>query len=489
MQSPLVRASVYAEWRTLDEVAAELSALPATRALETWTPYIEHQLGLGSAGGQALPHRFDTLLALDEAAQRSARECIAAYLAGSGAERRAIWQTARNHWSVVLDAYGDALTFLEENQGGMEGRALMALLAVSLIRAGAQLMKWDSFRHGPLASVLWLRVNQAYRLASRAGSARLPVRSRADSVVETCVEREYVRVLALHSVGLDQFDPRRLEIVSRVVHQVLPLFDLAPAPSAASLLWVDVAGAHAPVRLMHMPREGVLPRFFSAMRAARALTNALDSSGSGADSQGDFLRAGEEPVPLRRVLSHLIKVWSNDAPMRRGRRHLIPGQMMVVGGVSSLLDSLHGESGGRAQCFWNIRDVSTRGVGLHAPSGEVDALEVGMLVGLHASDGDRWRVGAVRRMWRGSDEAGEVGVELLGEMAVGMMADDGIEARRVVVLDPIKQSVPVRVILSSPVPRHDGALFLKNRQSVVKLVPLETAEVGADYEVRHYMAS
>ena len=388
---------------------------------------------------------------------------------------------------MVLNAYSEVMAVLEENAGANGRRDAMALLAVRLIRSGALLMKWEAFRHGPMVSTLWSRLNLAYRLALKAGVAQIPVRPRGDRAHDTTAEREYVRVIALHSIGLDQLDPQRLELVSRLVHYGLPRLELASAPSTTALFWVDVASGYPPVRLMHMPRDVAQPRFFSAIKAAMALEGVLDDLTEGRLPEGLSLQAQDEVVPLKSAISHVVRIWSNDAPMRRGRRHPMPGSMMVVGGFAPLLSSVHGLADNVAPRSWNIRDASTHGIGLDVPGHEIDALEIGTLVGLYAQDGDRWRVGAVRRMWRGADEAAQVGVELLGGFAFGVTVDDGLRPVRLLLLDPIKRQVPVRVVVALPGPRQDSPLFLTGHKSVVKLSPIAVCESGPDYEVRHYL--
>lgn len=468
--------------RTLD---TDFSNLQPESALAELTRLIEQQT---TAGGQEISSRVEQILDLDEIAQRPARDCIACYLSETG-DQQITWQAARDHAAVVHDAYGQLLAMLAQAGGLAEQRDSLALLAVRTLRTGAQLIKWEAFRHGPIASTLWPRLNVAYRLALREGIERQPVRSRMDRTTETSVEREYVRVMALQSLGLDRMDAGRLELAWCLIHHVLPLLEISSTPDETSSFWVDLASASAPMRLMHKPREAALPRYFSGKVAAKELEGLRERIASGEFPAGLPLQLHRRTEKLTAALTHIIRVWSNEAPMRRGRRHPVPGRMQVVQGLSGLLDIFHGVVSSSGHHQWTIRDTSVHGVGLAAPGGDAKALEVGMLVGLHSPQDDGWRVGTVRRLWREDSGCTQVGIELLGESPAEVTVDDGVKASQVLLLDRLESEAPVRVIVSSPGPRPGDAVFLTQRGRKVKLAPMEAVEYGVDYEMRRYLCT
>lgn len=439
--------------------------------------------------------RVRTLFAADQAVQRQARACIEYYLSalGSGsAARHSLWRCAHDHWTLMFDAYGACLAVAEASVDPLDD-ALLAELSVRAIRAGAQCVKWDAFRHGPITDSLWGRLNRAYRLAAENRVTRNSVRLRADRATETTVEREFLRVFALHSLGVDQLDAFRLELASRLIQYVLPYLELSVHPDAASLQWVDVASRNPPVRLVRTPENAGLPRFFSGTVATQPLQEMLELVVAG-EVPAPLLGIGEREVSeagagkVASVLSHMVRCWSTEPPVRRHRRHGMLGTLFVVEGLARFADRLAG-NGAHGQSTWQMRDASLKGVGAEARLDASDDLSVGLLVGMHLPDGNKWCVGAVRRLWRTSDEHGQVGVELLGGEPAAAVAEDGSGESRVIVLDPVRRGHPVRVLVPSPGLRCGVPVYLLGGVAPLKLTPLSVLEYGADHEVRMYLCA
>ncbi|MBS1208620.1 MAG: hypothetical protein H6R19_1018 [Proteobacteria bacterium] len=474
------------EKHALDRVVVDLSQRAPEVAISEIAPWIDSLIGNGELD---FSERARLLFALDEASQRAARLCIDLYLkAGSASplERRRLWAIAHGYWAMVLDAYGELLV-AQTVEGEMAERGLIAQLAVRAMRAASNRAKWDAFRHGPIDDAVWDRLNLAYRLASRAGVVQQPVRLRPDRDAVFTVEREYLRAIALHSVGLDQLDAERLELASRLVHYVLPSLELGEAPVATTLYWIDAALALPPARLVQMPQHAALPRFFGGVRAAKVLQEVLERVSAG-DLPAEFvLLQDAQGSLLISVLSHMIRLWSSAAPVRRHRRHPMPGRLLVVDGWERLIGRLSGEDTALPPRDWAIRDASLQGVGADAPSGDLEGVEIGSLLGMHSPDGDRWRIGAVRRLWRSSKGESQIGIELLGDAPVSVLADDGENRIQVVLLDPLKRGAPVRLVLPLSAQRGEQALFLLDQHRAFKLMPLPGRQFGLDHEIRAYL--
>ncbi|MDB5800266.1 MAG: hypothetical protein JWL63_1205 [Rhodocyclales bacterium] len=484
------RPYVLSDERSLKRAIDELSPLEPAQALAEAARWMESLLG---NSGLAPAVRLRTLFALDQAVHRQARACIELYLSalavGSPA-RNSLWKCAHSHWALVFDAYGESLVAVAA-QGVETDTDLLAELSMRAIRAGAQCAKWDAFRHGPITESVWARLNLAYRLASSRGVARRNLRLRAERATETTVEREYLRAFALHSLGVDQLDAYRLELASRLIQYVLPYLELTEAPDAASLHWIDASGTLPPARLVKNPSNAGLPRFFSGIVAAQPLQDMLE-----------MVIAGEVPAPLvsvgeaasggstgkvASVLSHMIRCWSNEPPVRRHRRHAMPGRMLVVEGLLQFARRLAGEPGAAEPRTWQMQDASLHGVGAEAMLEDNNELAVGTLVGMHLPDGNCWRVGAVRRLWRSSSKIGRIGVELLGGTPAAASVDDGSAKVSVIALDPLRRGQPVRVLVPVPGPRSGVPIYLLGGTVPIKLSPLTTLEYGADHEIRMYL--
>jgi hypothetical protein len=483
--------------RALKRAIDELSRLEPAQALSEAAQWIESLLGNSDISDTV---RLRALFALDQAVHRQARACIELYLSavsvGSPA-RNSLWKCAHGHWALVFDAYGESLVTMAaagQNTPGDKDAALLAELSTRAIRAGSQCAKWDAFRHGPITEAVWARLNLAYRLAAGQGVTRRNMRLRVDRATETTVEREYLRAFALHSLGVDQLDAYRLELASRLIQYVLPYLELTEAPDAASLHWIDVSGSQPPARLVRTPSNAGMPRFFSGVVAAQPLQDMLE-----------LVVAGEVPAPLvaagesvggdtngkvASVLSHMIRCWSNEPPVRRHRRHALPGRMLVVEGLLQFARRLAGDPTAAEPRTWQMQDASLHGVGAEALLDEGNELAVGTLVGMHLPEGSGWRVGAVRRLWRSSSAIGpigRIGVELLGGTPAAASVDDGSAKVDVIVLDPLKRGHPVRVLVPVPGPKAGLAIYLLCGTVPVKLSPLTTLEYGADHEIRMYL--
>ncbi|MDO6387934.1 hypothetical protein [Uliginosibacterium sp. 31-12] len=486
MRAQQVQFHPLSEKHALEQVVRELSRHEPADAIGAAGPWIDSLVGSPDLG----PNECARLLfALDEASQAPARNCVELYLAArhkSASERKRLWALTHGFWSMVLEAYADLL-IMHAAEREPSARSFLAQLAVRAIRAGAQRAKWDAFRHGPIDDVVWARLNLAYRVAARSGVERESVRLRADRDATTSVEREYLRAVALHSLGPDQLDADRLELASRLVHYVSPRLELSSRPGTTTLYWVDLGHTLPPARMMQVPQQIVQGLFFSGASATLALHELLELVSAGNVPAGLLLQhdAGNT-AGLSSVLSHMIRVWSNDAPLRRYRRHPVPGRLLVAMGLQEFSLRLGSEEHGGLLRDWSMRDASTHGVGVEAPEGDVDEVQLGMLLGMHSSDGNRWRVGTVRRLWRTAKGCNQVGIELLGNEPVGAVADDGAQRVKIILLDPLRRGLPVRVILPLSA-RSERPLYVLGQNRTVKLLPLPEREYGLDHEIRSYL--
>lgn len=484
MRNQRVLSHPLSKKRVLEQVVFELARQSPAEAISEAIPWIDSLTGNPDA---SIAERARLLFALDEVCQAPARNCSELYMAachGDAATRRKLWALAQGFWGMLLDAYGDLLISVAAEQDGTD-RSFLAQLAARAIRAGANRAKWDAFRHGPIDEAVWARLNLAYRLAARYRLQRETLRLRADRDTATSVEREYLRAMALHSLSPDQLDVDRIELASRLVHFVLPRLELSTAPSISTLYWVDLGHALPPARMMAAPRSVDHALFFSGVSAGPVLQELLELVSAGNVPAGLVLQHDDSTASLTSVLSHMLRSWSSDAPLRRHRRHPMPGRLLVAAGIDEFVARLGHETHHGALSDWSMRDASTHGVGAEAPSGDIDGVQLGMLLGMHSSDGNCWRVGTVRRLWRAAKGSNQVGIELLGEAPVGAVADDGAQRVKVILLDPLKRGMPVRVVLPLSA-RSERPLYVLGQNKAVKLLPLPEREFGLDHEVRSY---
>lgn len=167
--------------------------------------------------------------------------------------------------------------------------------------------------------------------------------------------------------------------------------------------------------------------------------------------------------------------------MRRHRRHVMGGEVLVAVGFESVLALAGGEEGEPLR--WTVRDASLNGLGVEAPGVAPDAVPVGTLLALRMADAERWRLAVVRRVQRESSRA-RLGLEFIADWPVAAQLDDGERRIGALLLDSPARGQAVRVMLP-PMPRQaKRLLFLLEQHRAHKLLPLPGREFGADHELR-----
>lgn len=469
----------------LAHLAALARQLSPEAAFEELLPWVE-----SLAGDVEMPfsEKAALLFALDEMLQSPAHHCAEQYLEFLGEEDLAFSRRLRTKqihaWGRVVDVYGELLITVAAGAGG-ESPELLAGISVRAMRAGLQLIKWQALQGEPATHEVWARLNLAYRLAERAGVARQAVRPRPDRDVVLTADREYTRVLALYSLEPEQLDAVSLELVSRLVNYGLARLELSSVPSTTSLFWIDAAQAMLPVRLVQLPDQVGMPRFFSGALAVDALQSMLELVSAGNVPPGFVVPHVPSSGCLANVLAHMIRRWSGVAPLRRQRRHAMPGTMRVVLGVDAVFARIyhhdHKVLGEQWECA--VHDVSRQGIGIDMPADRAGKITVGMLVGMCPTDADCWRIGIVRRVRQSSVGIAQVGVELFAEKAHGVIVRDGAAQMQVLLLDPLQPGSTARLIFSGMAASGSLVLFLNSDGHTYRLSLLPGREYGADHEI------
>lgn len=429
------------------------------------------------------------LFALDESLQGPAYRCADLYLESCGGENlegsRRLRTKQCQAWGRIFDVYGELLITLAAGMGRGERSELVAAISVRAIRAASQLIKWQAFRGESANHEIWARLNLAYRLAEHAGVARLSVQPRQDREAVLTVEREYTRALALHSLEPEQLDAVSLELASRVVNYVLARLELSPVPVTTSLYWIDAAQAMLPVRLVQLPDQVGMPRFFAGALAVDSLQSMLELASVGNVPPGFSVQHMTGSGYFANVLAHMVRHWSGIAPLRRQRRHAMPGAMRVVLGVEAVFARIcqQGQEAPGEEWECTVHDVSRRGIGIDMPAETARRTAVGMLVGMCLTDADCWRTGIVRRVRQGSSGTSQVGVELFAEIASSVIVRDGATQMQALLLDPLKPGSTVRLIFSSMAASSSPVLFLGEGGQTYRLSLLPGREYGADHEI------
>ncbi|MEN3112816.1 hypothetical protein ACFONG_00270 [Uliginosibacterium paludis] len=431
--------------------------------------------------------RLRLLSALDDACQAPSRACATSFVTQAvTVSREGLLRHVPDFWQTLLEAYDLLLSRLASPPGAAES-GVIAALAVRALRAGQHCARWAAFAGEPLDGACWQRLNQVYLSARDRQADVLGVRVRADRDTETCVEREYLALLAQHTLALQQLDAASVELALRLCRQALAQLEFGRVRGISSQLWIDPAAGLPPARMLEadMPGKGVL--FFSAAAAVPALQRLLDLAIRGRVPP-ELVPAGGT-VQLAAVLSYMIRQWSADAPVRNQARQALSGPVEVVWGFSAVVQGLHtGASLGAFEpdpgCV--LRDVSSAGVGIELVDGGKGGHEVGALLSLRLSDDDLPRIGVVRRWMRQEGARLLLGCEFLGREAQLLTVVAGGQALHALAIDPLQSGVPVRLILPSDM-ANQSVLRLIDHPGMGVLQALTTAEPGGDHVLRSYL--
>ncbi len=379
-------------------------------------------------------------------------------------------------WSVwicaVRESVGEVFSAYQAFVAG-QGEKLPPAVALGFARIAAQFVRWELVdRHVPDPDV-WALLGQLFVDSSDADS----VQASAD---DGGVVREYLRALAYQSAALDQLQQVGAVGVCRLVDLVLPFFSVRRGDAHGALYVVNPPDSPTPVRLS---RSFAAPGwYFHPVGAAEFL----------AELHGQLIRgvlppvlAGHDPRLLRDAALHLRRHWSARPPVRRFKRHIVDGQLLVVRGYVNVkgLFEARGEVANRA---WLITDLSRGGVGALIYREETQPVpEAGELLAFRPKDGVSWHLGVVRRVRFAKGDA-EVGIETLSVRPELVRVDDGRVPVELFFCDPVQRGEAVRVIAPVGVLREGAPLFVNAEGRVSKLKQLEGSMAGQGFELRAY---
>jgi len=191
------------------------------------------------------------------------------------------------------------------------------------------------------------------------------------------------------------------------VNYILPFLRFSTEPTSFPSYAIDLSAGAPPQRLL-TPAAAVSGPYLDTRAAVQTL-----------QELAGLLQRGMLPAALREqgadrkslipVVDHLLRHWSDQAPVRKYRHHPVSGRVKAVWGMPSVQALLWGRTRENL-LVWEVRNLSKGG--LRVAVGPRDALEVGALVAVRAEDALTWHLGAVRRIERVAGES-VLGVETL----------------------------------------------------------------------------
>lgn len=424
---------------------------------------------------------------LDESTQSHVRRLIDHLVEmprGESDRWLADWRSGRGFLDTLSCAYLEALR--TRAPAGVTKTAIHAELLARLIRAGANLLKWDYLRYGPVEAELWVFIGAAYLEAERAGMSQMLVSLRKDRGTQTSVEREFLRAVAMGCASMDQLSPDGMEIADRLIRYVLPAMRISRQPGPGACFGLDIGSVSLPRRLASNAAPFDCSHYFLPTGVGGVF-----------DELAGVIERGLVPAAIatgnrarERVLAtlfHLRRLWSDSPPMRRHRRHELSAQLGAVRGFKDLSASLAGAAPFQSdRAEWALCNVSRGGVGLTVPAGQCETLRIGELIGLRMVDGRGWHAGVIRRIAQAAEDAAFVGVELIGREPTVVQADDGRVATEVLLCDPLRQGKTVRLAGPAEALPVNTVVYLNLEGRIVKLKPVALLVRGSEFVLRNY---
>jgi hypothetical protein len=392
--------------RNPKEARRILDALPAddVAALEELAHWQE---SVSVAEGFRLPERAGLLLAIDEAAHPRVRKLTREYCGAARPSRyqeNRLWTHLHEYWKQAALGFARTVDAAAPAAKALDPRAL-ALVATRALHAGAQQIKWQHMRYGPVDPAVWGIVNRLFAFCDARKLAEGKLALYPGSGAETSPRQEFLRAVMLSASSPDSLLAAELDYAERTIADLAPHFLLAPAPAPGLIYWTDVVHAMAPLRLAKPPPPSPGVRYFGPGNALMSLQALMQKN----DAQ-------REPETVE-VLKHLAMLWSPEPPERRHARHSVKSRLTVAHGFAGALEALGGadslDFNQKAAESWVVENVSAGGFGALVPQVKSDWLHIGALIALQPDGGTNWIVGAVRRVNRTTPTEARVGIQTL----------------------------------------------------------------------------
>lgn len=405
--------------------------------------------------------RLAVLMLLDEKSRDVQDMLVRQYLRNprmSRAQESQLWHSVHNLYREIADGYQAFAQpgTLKANKNQHAG--LAPLVTLRAIRALGQLLKWRAVRYLPTGETLWLRLHDLFRVAEREGFHRQPQRTYADDGADCSCEAAYLHIMMLNLAHTGTLYPRQLDLLDRWLcgwHEMLKL-DKDYVPDAHGFA-VDLSADHAPRRI-RKPDHNKPLRFWTTTALQQKLQDIQTGLQQGFPAIQLGLTENARATESIELIEHLQRHWSalvtreqRRAPREPTKRPVevihgleaIVAQMKAVGitaGNSSDGPALSYDDACNVRVYgfvpgriplpptpnaptpspesehWVMYDESKNGYGAIVESHDKDWLRPGALIGIRPNGTSAsWRVGLVRRLFRGSDDASSVGIEMLPE--------------------------------------------------------------------------
>jgi len=417
--------------KALEEIASWLGTVTAT-------------------AGYRPTNRIAIVRLLDETGRPFEPQLVRQYLSPGALkefERLHVWQAALEFWERLADAYRLCRTEVQQDEKSAHALAAeQPLLIARELRALAEQTRLLHLRYLPVRARIWETLFEVYRAGETAGCDIRRLHAYADDALQTTPRQEFLRALMLDAASPESMLAPQVELAARIAGRFSDSFLFRTAPEADCNWAIDLDHPHRPLQTGGTTHAAASARFFGAGIAIAKMEEVIGRLTT--DPEEKEKRFGDDFSPQAKLLAlkHLKLYWGAQPPHRREPRRNVRAELAVAHGFKPALHLVPRiEFSGMAEITrtmdvklkeklglhlaaaevhiptekWFEQNASTWGLGVDIPRPSEGWVRIGALCALKGG-AQSWSIGAVRRLYRDSENHEHAGIEVLAKKPVSV---------------------------------------------------------------------
>ena len=434
-----------------------LASMPANDPLAAQRAIVEEVHKLSARTARRTPSVLEAVFVTDQRADAIVRNLTSQYVEHcqrSPKLEEQLWDALNSLAQAFEGCYA---AFAREISDPVPRNKWLALLPELLARQIVHLSrdaKLRLYRCERWSPTKWTELFGPFSRACSLRIEREPVRLNVTGA-PTTIERQFLMLLVLELADPGNLTPNDVEWIAAQLDEWCQSLRLALKPTTSTSFYVDLTGSSGFQRRALHPLEGRV--LFCDFRPLLALMQqnrvVLEEAVRNEPRKGKkskhrqqielFIKLASridpefKPIPRqgeRRpatgAVDAVVGFWDISAFVRSGmlKQSKDPGSgrnfgntmELAVFGYSRAESALQRELDGRRVATlpssgrpWEIKDISTSGLRLHAPMNVAGELALNMLVAIRRHGEENWVMGVIRRMRRLTTKDAEIGLQLI----------------------------------------------------------------------------
>lgn len=417
-----------APMRATESAAQLVRVLPKTEYADVLVEIVKSILKINADTEIPLKERLHTLLHVDERTQTIHQRLSEDFINGIPA--------AKTHLPSIL-AYlkelANAYTLCLRIYHGAPVPSLLDTIRLATARGLSHqmhLVLWNSLNYLKSEGDFWLHSYRLYQYAEEMGYEARAIRLYENSPQDTSCEQLLLRGAMLRLAQTDNLSPQEIFATEQLIFGLSDSLYLERSAELEAPVFSINLKAPAPPALLRRGMAGESFRYWSGQPMANQLADIILDM----DKEMPQVLANARVQLSRQQWSELcMKLatrWSNGggAVQRKSERRVESIDVEVHVGFDrcAFLTKVHAlAEPDPAAGHWRVRDASSSGLGLSF-HGRHDQLALGRILLVRQSDSDV-KLGVIRRIAREKSGVTQVGVEVLGQMPIGVALTDPVE--------------------------------------------------------------